>query len=189
VLQLDPTRKDAARLMRDLRFRKGTAGKNRRRGSHGYLIVTLALSVGLSYLGLREFRVREEFRALPSAAAGNSAALHRRLNDLEQFVERHPLWHGALAVLAERAELRVQMAVLDEQARAAQEAVERAQHERLESAELCRQRGLMLAQGGDLRGAVAALREALDYGGPRWNERERVARDLSDLEASLKHQP
>ncbi|MSR61497.1 MAG: hypothetical protein EXS08_03485 [Planctomycetes bacterium] len=188
VLQLDPTRKDAARMVRDLRFKKVT-GTERKRGGHGYLVVTLVLAGGLSYLGLREFRVREEFRALPSVAAGNSAALHRRLADLEQFVERHPLWHGALGVLAERAELRVQMAVLDEQARAEHEAAERALRERAESAQLCRQRGLLLAQGGDLRGAVVALREALDYGGPDWNERERVARDISDLEASLEQQP
>ncbi len=188
VLQLDPARKDAARLLRDLRF-KGAGRSQRRSGGVRFLFVATLLSVGLSYLVLREFRLREELRAIPTAALGNRAALERRLVEIEQFITAHPVWHGALMALAERSELRIQLAVLAEQMRAGREAEQRAERERLEAAELCRQRGLMLAQSGDLKGALTALREALSYGGDDWPERERVSKDVADLEANATHQP
>ena len=186
VLQLDPGRKDAARLLRDLRFK----GSGRTRGSGGgtlrFLFIAALLSAGASYGLLREFRLREELHGIPPAASSNVTALKRRLADLERFIAEHPVWHGALQVLAERSELRVQVAVLEEKERTAEEARERAEHERLESAELSRQRGLMLAQSGDVQGALAAFREALRFGGPDWSEYARVQRDVADLEANAK---
>src|SRR6185503_16840989 len=112
VLQLDPGRKDAARLMRDLRFKRAKRSR-RRTGSLRFLFLVALLSLGFSYGLLREFRLSEEFRGLPQAAPGNVPALKRRLADLEQFIAHHPLWHGALQVLTERTALRVQLAVLD----------------------------------------------------------------------------
>lgn len=188
VLQLDPARKDAARMLRDLRF-KGAGRSRRRSGGFRFLVVATLLALGLAYVVLREFRLRDELRALPTAAIGNRSALERRLADIEQFIAAHPVWHGALTTLAERSELRIQLAVLAEQTRVEHEAQQRAERERLEAAELCRQRGLMLAQSGDMVGALAALREALRYGGPDWAERERVSNDVADLEANATQQP
>lgn len=188
VLQLDPGRKDAARLLRDLRF-KGASRRPRSPGSFRFLFVGTVLSVLLSYGFLREFRLREELRVMPAAVPGNMASLRRRLADVEEFIGAHPIWHGALQLLAERSELRVQLSVLEEKERAEQEQRERVVEERLESAELCRQRGLMQAQSGDFRAAVESFREALQYGGREWVHYERVTRDLSALETNAKGQP
>jgi tetratricopeptide (TPR) repeat protein len=186
VLQLDPSRKDAARLLRDLRF-KGQSRGPRGTGVLRFLALVALLGVGGTYGFQRELRLREELRTLPVAAPGNLAALRRRLADVEKFTAEHPVWHGALQVLAERSELRVQLTVLEEKERAAREAEARAELERLENAELCRQRGLMQAKSGDVRGALASLREALLHGGPDWTHTAQVTRDIADLEASAKN--
>lgn len=188
VLQLDRGRKDAARMLRDLRFR-GVKRARRRSGSLRYLFGVALLSLGLSYALLREFRLREEFDGLAQAAPGNVPALKRHLADLEEFISSHPLWHGALQVLTERTALRVQLAVLEAKSEEEREAVERAARERLEAAELCRARGLASAQAGDLRTALEVFHQALEYGGPDWIHFERVSRDVKDLEANAKDKP
>jgi tetratricopeptide (TPR) repeat protein len=188
VLQLDPGRKDAARLMRDLRFKRAKHSR-RRPGSLRFLFVVALLSLGFSYGLLREFRLSEEFRTMPLAAPGNVPALKRRLADLEQFIASHPLWHGALQVLTERTALRVQLAVLEAAAEEKRQVAEQAVRERLESADLCRARGLASAQAGDLAGALQAFRQALEFGGPDWVHFERVTRDVADLEAGLRDKP
>lgn len=188
VLQLDPGRKDAARLLRDLHF-KGKSRGTRRAGGLRFLAVVTLLSLGLFYGLQREFRLRAELDNLPLAAAGNLSALKRRLAEIEQFIGQNPVWHGALQVLAERSELRVQLTVLQELERAEREQEERAERERLETAEAYRQRGLMQAQSGDLPGALDAFRAALQHGGPNWAHHAQVTRDLSELAASAKVNP
>jgi tetratricopeptide (TPR) repeat protein len=188
VLQLDPTRKDAARLMRDLRIKRASRTQKKSGGWRTPFVLVL-LVLGGAWVVLRELRLRAEFAALPTAAPGNEAALERRLADLERFMTAHPIWHGGLSVLNERATLRLELAQIAEAEQERRSAEERAAAERLESADLCRTRGLGLAQSGDLRGALQALREALIYGGADWPPRERVERDVADLEASLAEQP
>ena len=184
VLQLDPGRKDAARMMRDLRFKR-VKHSRKRSGNWRSLFVVALLALGLSWAVLREFRLHEEFRTLPQAAPGNVPALKRRLADLESFIASHPLWHGALQVLTERTALRVQLAVLEAKSESDREAAEQAARERLEAAELCRARGMQCVQAGDVRGALAAFREALQEGGTDWPQYERVSRDVADLQSSL----
>jgi tetratricopeptide (TPR) repeat protein len=180
VLQLDPGRKDAARLIRDLRFKKL---KKDRKGGGGWKIVAvlLLLAGGMTLLVQRELALGEEFRALPRADEGSTSSLERRLATLENFVERNPVWHGSLGVLSERSELRVRLAALAEKARQEREAVEQDLRASLADAEQCRANGLLFAQNGDIAGAMRAFAEALEYGGPDWEHRERVERDLADL--------
>jgi len=188
VLQLDPARKDAARLIRDLRFKKL---KQHQRSGGGWrvLLLLVLLAGGAGVLVLRELRLAEEFRGLPAASEGNTTSLQRRLADLEAFVERNPVWHGALRVLSERSELRVRLTVLADQKQAEEQLRVDEERERLQSAELCRTRGLQLAQGGDLAGALRAFEEALSHGGSDWEPRERVERDVQDLRAHMARNP
>jgi tetratricopeptide (TPR) repeat protein len=187
VLQLDPSRKDAARVLRNLRFKR-RVGVKRRGGGFRFVLVTAALALGIAYGVMRELRLRAELAALPDASASNLVALKRRLGELDAFTERNPVWHGALGVLSERAELRVQVSVLEEKARVEREARARAERERLDNAELRRRRGLDLAQSGDFRGALDVLREALVHGGNDWERREEVLRDVEALEEHFREQ-
>lgn len=186
VLQLDPSRKDAARMIRNLRFKRSATGKSGLPGAVRFLLVTLTLSVGATYAVLRELRLRDEFQALPQATEGKPETIEKRLAALERFVKGNPVWHGALGVLSERSDLRVQVQVLRDRQRLAEEEEARARAERLESADLCRARGMQLFEEGDLPGALEAFRESLRYGGEAWSGRDEVAKDVADLEAHLR---
>ena len=188
VLQLDPKRKDAARLIRDLRFKKMKQGRKRGGGLKVFAALLLC-AAGCAYVVRRELGLGQEFRALPGASEGNTASLERRLADLEEFVAHHPVWHGSLGVLSERSELRVRLAVLADKARQEREALEQAERNRLQDADLCRTNGLRLVQNGDVEGAIEAFEQALELGGPQWEQRERVTRDLADLQAHLSETP
>jgi len=185
VLQLDPGRKDAARLIRDLRFKHQNNVQRRGVGLR-FVLGALSFSLLLSYGVLREFRLSQEFRTLSQPVGGNLGSLKRRLSDLEQFIRAHPVWHGALAVLSERSELRVQLEVFEEKLRQEREAQERARRESLESADLSRARGMLAVEQGDLQGALDSFRQALEFGGRDWTHFERVSRDVSDLETHLR---
>lgn len=187
VLQLDPSRKDAARQLRNLRFKR-TVGVRRRGGGFRFVLVSAALVLGIAYGVLREIRLRDELKAVPEAPTSNVPALKRRLSELDAFAQTNPIWHGALQVRAELAELRVQVSVLEEKARAEKEAHERAENERLENAELCRRRGLDIAQSGDLKKALDVFRQALVHGGPNWEKRAEVLRDVETLEEHFREQ-
>lgn len=187
VLQLDPSRRDAARMMRDLRFKK--VARSQKKGSWvRFLFVATLLSLGLSYAILRELRLREEYRELQTTSS-SAPSLKRHLAELEQFIQRNPVWHGAFLALSERSQLRVQLAVLEERERQAREEVARAERERLEAADLYREQGLMLVNGGDLPGSIAAFKKALEAGGPSWPKYAQVSRDVSELEANQANQP
>lgn len=188
VLQLDPGRREALRLLRDLRFK--TANRGQKKGGRlRFLFFVALLVLGGSYGVLREKRLLGEYRALPGASGGNLVALKRRLGELEQFIGRNPIWHGAFQAVSERSTLRVQVSVLEEQEHEALQAAERAERERLEGAELLRKKGLMYVQSGDLARSLEALRQALERGGPGWSQFDQVSRDVSDIESAITNQP
>ena len=92
-------------------------------------------------------------------------------------------------MLSERSELRVRLAVLADKLRQEREAHEQAERDRLQDADLCRANGLRLVRNGDVEGAIEAFEQALELGGPQWEQRERVTRDLTDLQAHLSETP
>lgn len=188
VQQLDPGRKDALRLLRDLRFKTGNRGQ-KKSGRMPALFFVALLALGGSYGVLREARLMREHRALPTAAGDNSVALKRRLGELERFIARNPVWHGAFQAVSERSTLRVQVSVLEEQEHEARMAAERAESERLEAAELLRRQGEIYVQAGDLARAQEFLRRALERGGPGWSEFDRVSLDIADIESAIENQP
>jgi tetratricopeptide (TPR) repeat protein len=188
VLQLDPTRRDAARQLRDLRFKR-TKRKKASSGTLRFLLVFGLISLGITWGVLREVRLRQEFDALPQSVPGNTATLRRRLNELQEFADRNPVWHGAFQILTERSTLRVQLEVLEEQERQVRAAAELVTRERLEAAELCRKRGLSQIQSSDLQRALDSFREALEHGGADWSQRASVLQDVAELEAALSEQP
>ena len=184
VLQLDPGRKDAARLIRDLRFKVKKVGKRSTGALRSFFGAVLFAGL-VSLEAMREVRLRGEFLALPQAAPGSVPALQRRLAELERFVKAHPVWHGAFQAVAERAELRIQLELYEDQRRQEVEAQERLAHERLEAADLSRARGLQEVDEGDIPAALEAFRQALGYGGENWAHYAEVRRYVADLEAHL----
>jgi tetratricopeptide (TPR) repeat protein len=183
VLQIDGTRKDVARTIRDLRFEEAAAGKSRRR--HTLLIATtLFLGLCAALVALREVHVRRTYQALPDAGS-DLVSLRYRLEALDAFVERYPIWHGALSAMADRSRLRGEIAQINsrELTQRAEEAAERKRADAL--ADGARSRAEHKARGGDLEAAVVLYREALSYASEEWPQRDRVERDIAAITALI----
>lgn len=184
VLQIDRSRRDVARTIRDLRYNEIDRAEGRR-SRRKLVTVTLVLSVLVSTVALRETMLAEEYRALPSVKGEDLAGMRERLALLEQFVDEHPIWHGGLQAVRERTDLRIAVGRLEAAERQARERERIELARRSEEADLERQRGITLAQDGDFEGALEALRRSLELSTPDWEQRERVERDIDAIAAYL----
>jgi tetratricopeptide (TPR) repeat protein len=182
ILLLDRSRKDVARMIRDLRFQENDEQRVKRRGRR-IAIGALCLSLCLSLSVVREIHVRREYQALPGALPEDLTSMRARLGSVEEFVERYPIWHGSLEVLRERSQLRVDVTQLEEAIRVAEEKREAARLRREELAEAARERGRMLAGSGDFAAAIAEFEQSLELAAPDWPHRARVERDVEAITA------
>ena len=187
VLLLDRSRKDVARTIRDLRFQEVDDGRNRKRRRR-LTVLVLAVSAVISMVALREVQVRQAFTELPAAVSGDLPSMRARLAGLEAFVSDHPIWHGGLGVVAERAALRVEIETLAQERAFEEEARRDAEASRLEAINLARARGRAHVHSGDYAAALRELENALRLAGPDWSERDRVERDVAAVREFLQEQ-
>ncbi len=180
VILLDRSRKDVARMIRDLRFQEvDTVTERRRRWRFalGALAVSLILTAGF----LREYVIRESYESLPTFEADDLGSLRHRLKAVEGFIEQHQAWHGSLKVLGERAHLRVEIERMEEALRREEEERHSDLARRREEANLARDRGLMAADSRDFVRALAEFELALETASPDWPMRERVEKDIQSI--------
>jgi tetratricopeptide (TPR) repeat protein len=184
VLQLDRSRKDVARMIRDLRYDEVAFKRSKRRRARTAVSV-LAVSLGVALAGLREVKVRQGFAELPPAKSGDVASLRERLSALEDFIAAQPVWHGALTALKERSEVRVELDRLntEEMARRERQAQERRKNDQLADAACARARGA--ADAGDFEAALREFQAALELASGEWAYRERTLRDVDAVVAYL----
>jgi len=182
ALLLDRSRKDIARRIRDLRLRNGRSGRTSVRLRPVFAAVLVVL--GSVALVQRERNLYTEFHALPPSEPGNLESMRTRLHAIEAFVDAHPVWHGAISAVSERSELRVEVDRLEVLEADRRQADEKRRQEEAEEAQLVRARGLMRVDSGDLEGALADFRHALELTSDSWPMREQTERDI---EAILEH--
>ncbi|MEW6071908.1 MAG: hypothetical protein AB1726_04830 [Planctomycetota bacterium] len=184
VLLLDRSRSDVARAIRDLRYQEVDQGRTKKRRRRAVALVLLASTL-LTLGVLREVRVRQAFAALPAVDGNDLDGMRIRLAALEEFLRRHPVWHGSLGVLAERSTLRVGIESRSQELAYQAEMEREAAARRLEAIRLARQRGRQLASAGDYAAALRELEGALRLADPAWSEREQVERDVEALRRYL----
>ncbi len=185
VLLLDRTRRDVARMIRDLRYGEAARVRSSRRSTRwavGLATVTALATVGVAW----NQDATTRFDALPSAASGDRSALEQRLTALDRLAETRPLWLGSSRVDAERAELQAGLAELDERARVQEVREERRGAEQLEEAEAHRVRGLALADSMRLTEALAAFEASLQIAPADWSHRVQVETDADALREHLR---
>ena len=188
VLQLDRSRKDVARTIRDLRFQQIDRVKHRR-SRRRVALVTLVASVLISAGLLREIQLAESYRTLPEAGPADLVGMRARLAGLETFIEQHPLWHGSLRALEERTALRLEVDRVADAERRVQERRAADLQQRRDEAELARKRGVILARDGNYAGALVEFEAALRVATTDWEQRERVQRDVDAISTYLEDQP
>jgi len=186
VLLLDRSRKDVARMVRDLRLEETGIDRPSRRLSAPLLFVAL-IPIALVAVVQRERNLSDVYQQLP-VAGSDLDSVQRRLSAVELFLERHPVWHGSIALLSERSDLRIQAAKLEDELESERETELFEFADRLEQAELIRQRARMHAQMEDLPAALADFEEALEIAPADWEHRDRVERDVVAIREHLENQ-
>jgi hypothetical protein len=146
-------------------------------------IGALALGLGLAVF-LWEQAARTAYRDLDVVLADNPQSVERRLLELESFMAAYPLWGGCLAVIEERARLKV--ALTAERRRlehAPQPAPARFAEDQQRAAEQLYFEGCRLAEAQRFAEAQALFEQALSLASTDWPRRERVIRDIAALSA------
>jgi len=182
ILKLDRDRFDVARMIRDLR--REQEGRSASHATVAKVLLSMTIVGALGYLLVqREQRVRDRWEALPQAAGSDSKALQARLDSIESLLAQEHYWAGVFGAWRERDDLRVQLQHIQEEAARAERAAALQQAVRLQQAEDVRLRGMQSIKGGRFEEALADLRQALELGGEKWEQRARVQRDISAIEA------
>ena len=150
------------------------------------VVAGLAALSGVVWLGFDyEKGAREAYEALPVVSTGSLEESTARLESLEAFVERYPVWTGSLGALEERGELRVQVLGLEGREQDAQQLREVEEAQRLVDAEFTWREGKRLFETGDAAGALQKFQSALDQAGDGWDRADRVRRDIEAIRETI----
>lgn len=181
VLLLDRTRRDVARMIRDLRYsEEERKGKSSRRNVVLGIVVLVSMVISAAFV--REGNIRAEIASLPSGDPNDLIGLKGRLAGIEDILENRVAWLGMYGAINETNRLNSDLAKLEVKlAREAREA-SRLAGQRTDLAEAARERGLMLARSGQFEAALRDLRHSLELTTDSWEHRERVLADVAAIE-------
>jgi tetratricopeptide (TPR) repeat protein len=183
-LMVDRSRRDVARMIRDLRYEE--AERYRRSRSRRQRVVLTLLLASLAGIGAyRERSLNARFRSIEQAAESDLAGLRDRLLAIDSFIQAEPLWLGAFAARSERNRLRTQIDVLE--ARQAERKRLRLEVEEanLAAAESARLRARESVHRRDFETALKEFQEALEIAPENWEQRERTVADIQAIEEHL----
>lgn len=180
VLALDSTRRDVARMIRDLRFEEGqirAAWRKRLQLTAAVIVLVGAASAAV----WRELTLDQAYASVPPAATGDVPAMQARLAAIDTMIEEHPLWLSMWEAGRERSRLRTEIERCESE-RAARErklAEERARIETLAEGERARAR--LYAEQYEFSRALDHFRNALQHAPPDWAYRAQVQRDIDAI--------
>ena len=182
ILLVDRTRRDVARMIRDLRYQESASRQKKKRVFRKAFLVLLFLGAiaGLVY---REKYVRDVVRALPPAGGIEDHEIEARLAGLEGVIAQHYVWVGLLDAQHEVQTLRAELERRREKVAEAERQRKLAETRKLELAEAARLRGLMRVELGEFDAALVDFAECLELTGAEWEHRARVQADVAALEA------
>lgn len=182
ILLLDRTRRDVARMIRDLRYQEAEKA-NRSRRRWRLLLVLLLMSTGLSALIAREVSIQRTYDALPLADEAVAGSMQERRAGLQAMLDDHRVWTGMVSVTQERDQLDTRIADHERELAAEMRRAAKVALQRQEMAEAARMRGLMFSERGDFDQALKNFREALERSKPDWEHRAQLEIDIAALEA------
>lgn len=180
ILLLDRTRRDVARMIRDLRYQE--ADKETKRSRRNRLLILLVLvSAGLTSVVGREVRIHRSYNELVKADAADVNTLYERKAGIEELIKDHRLWIGWMAALSERDALTERIADLERENDRERKAFDTRVQRETELAEAARQRGLLKSEDGDFSGALQDFENALQHAASDWEHRDQVEADVAAL--------
>lgn len=180
VLLVDRSRRDVARLIRDLRYQDVEHAARAKRRTR-QILLALVFTALVALVGLREVKLYQVYTAIEQPRAEDLESWQTRMASLEQFAADHPVWHRTFTVRRELADLRVEIRRLSESAIAVAQAQEEEAKRRVLHAERARSLGVAQAESGHLEAALTYFEEALTWSDADWPERAQVERDVTAI--------
>jgi len=184
VLLLDGSRKDVARLIRNLRL-KQTVGKRGHSQAWKRVLLILLVSLSATFLVLREKRLREDFHSMAPVVSGNLQSMRKRLATIEAFLDANPIWHGSLFVISERSALRIDIDRLEREETLMVEAAEFQIIDQIESANLLHARARSKVEIGEFKAALEALESAREIAPEDWEGLAKIETDIQAISQYL----
>jgi tetratricopeptide (TPR) repeat protein len=182
VLLLDRTRRDVARMIRDLRYGESERKSRVRRRVRvtGMLFVVSALVIGVF---VREWRLEDSYRSLPPVEDSDLGAMQTRLASVEDLIETNKFWIGMFRAVSERGRLveAIRQHSVRVQDRQLEDHIDRMR--KADMAEAARTSGLASVDRGEFDSALEDFKRALDLAGEDWPHRPRVEADIDAIEA------
>jgi tetratricopeptide (TPR) repeat protein len=187
VLLHDQSRRDVARMIRDLRYEE-MENRQRRRRRNRLVAFAVVLTALLGLLGVREFVIHRAWAKIPDAPYEDPGALRARMASIDALVDQHVFWLGFFAASDERRQLQKQLDGLQERAAERKREATRQLEQRVQLAETARTKGRLATERGDMREALQHFRTALELCTDDWEHRERVQADVEAIESWLEGQ-
>jgi len=184
VLLHDQTRRDVARMIRDLRYQEmeNLARSKRRMRLAAAVFVVLA---ALASLAFRERNIAREYAGLPPATEGNPDALEARLEGIDGMIAGHRFWLGMFGASKERSELQRRRDHLAARSAESLRLAEEREYQKQAQAESLRLSAIEKVTAGELGAALADFEQALSAAPESWPRRERVAANIEAIQDLL----
>jgi tetratricopeptide (TPR) repeat protein len=186
VLSLDNSRRDVARMIRDLRFEQSQRGVVWRKGTKSVAISLLAIAA-VTGVVWREQDIRRQYGELPSAQ-GDVASVRRRLQAVDELVEKNLLWVGMFDASEERVRLRTEIERLEAERISQERKVAEERMRALTLAESERSQARTFAERYQFEQALIHLQAAIAAAPQEWEHRKEVERDIQAIEEWRKNQ-
>lgn len=184
VLSIDRSRRDVARMIRDLQY-EDVDKRRRLRGVLRSIAGAGLIAALVTGAVWRETDIDGRYLAIPSAAPSDLDGLRKRLAAIDQLVASSPLWLGIFEASHERSELRSAIARIERERADAALAAQIEDTQRLDQTESARVRGMAAMERRDFAAAVEHFRVALQFAPPDWPLRARVESDIAAVQEFL----
>ncbi|MCP3919835.1 MAG: hypothetical protein GY711_30235 [bacterium] len=181
ILLLDRTRRDVARMIRDLRYEE--ADREARTSRRNKILISLVLvsAVSTAVIG-REVKLHKDYQKIGQVDPRRDETVVARKAAIEAFIEKNRFWAGLFDATKERDALSEQIGRNEREAASAEKRVV-VQHERVtEMADAARVQALIYSERGDFHRALAEFQKSLSLAPEGWEHSERVRADIAALE-------
>ena len=184
VLLHDQSRRDVARMIRDLRYQE-MENLARRRRRNRLVALAFVLVGGVSGLVLRERRIAADYAELANATTDDASSIDERLAGIDQLIAGNRFWLGMFGAANERSELQKQKDRLDAKGAHARRKAEELQYQQQAQAESLRLSAISHVSAGDLDRARTEFEQALAISRPDWERRERIEANIVAIQELL----
>jgi tetratricopeptide (TPR) repeat protein len=184
VLLIDRSRRDVARMIRDLRYHDVERKVRRRKIARGLFLFLIGSSI-ITSLVFREVNLHKEWLALPHANPATIEEVQARLAAVEGMIARNRVWVDLFDAQKEQDELRGRIEGVEASLERSLHEAELEMEHAARMAEAARLSGLMNVELGRMEEAVEDFRRCLSLAEADWSHRPRVEADLKAIEEKV----